>query len=166
MALVIYVYIRDVLDDVFAVPTKVMVANNQHGKEFHTLLQKYIGCGWERATHGRGIAIYHQAVRAKPWWEKFRGRVLDRYDPNQVSCGESIVCFPNGYCAVVLVATSSGFRVRLDTKLEVRSEDAGGWEDTQRQRRQAAHNSMIDLTVDPLDVSSSFRSPVSGSTLT
>jgi hypothetical protein len=40
MALVIHVYIRDVLDDVLAVPTKVMVANNQHGKEFDTLLQK------------------------------------------------------------------------------------------------------------------------------
>jgi hypothetical protein len=157
MALIVHVFLRDVLDDVFMLSTNVTVATSPHGTEFHSMLQKYIGCCLERATHSRGIAIHNQAVRAKPWWEKFRNQILEARGPRHLSVGESVVCFPGGYCAVALVATSSSFKVRFDGEVDVA--EAGGWEETQRQRREAAHNSMIDLTVDlgsPVSVSS-FR---------
>jgi hypothetical protein len=164
MALIVRVYVRDILDDIFVIPTKVIVERSQYDTAFHELLQKNISSCLERITHRNGIAIYHQAVRAKPWWEKFRERVLEAQSPNQITCGKSSLCFPNGYCAVALVPTSSGFLARLYLELVVGQTDGDGWEEAQRKRRRAAHESMIELAGYFNLTTSSFGSPVNGST--
>jgi hypothetical protein len=42
MALMVRVYVRDILDDVFVIPTKVIVEGSQYDTEFLELLQKNI----------------------------------------------------------------------------------------------------------------------------
>jgi hypothetical protein len=74
------------------------------------------------------------------------------------------LCFPNDYCAVSLVPTSSGFLARLDSEIVGGKTDGDGWEESQWKRRRGAQDSMIDLTGDLNGTTSSFGSPVSGST--